>query len=150
MDEKPEFAERLKAAMAAAGHEPRPAVLEKQFNSRYPGRSVTFQAVRGCLIPSTFAAATGRELDREALWQAFIDMGHVPQLTRSLVERMALNPTLDLNIAKTALVKEINQDRDYNSEWGKCSVLERLLLLMIAGDARVRPPRIGIQTHRSA
>lgn len=31
--------------MVAAGHEPRPAVLEKLFNSRYWGRSVTFQAV---------------------------------------------------------------------------------------------------------
>jgi transcriptional regulator with XRE-family HTH domain len=45
MNEKLEFADRLKAAMVAAGLEPRPAVLEKQFNSRYWGRSVTFQAV---------------------------------------------------------------------------------------------------------
>lgn len=56
MDEKTEFAKRLQAAMAAAGYEPRPAVLEKNFNSRYWGRSVTFQAVsrwlRGEAIPS--------------------------------------------------------------------------------------------------
>lgn len=50
MDEKLEFATRLKAAMVAAGYEPKPAVLEKQFNSRYLGRSVTFQAARGWLI----------------------------------------------------------------------------------------------------
>lgn len=56
MDEKTEFAKRLQAAMVAAGYEPRPAVLEKNFNSRYWGQSVTFQAVsrwlRGEAIPS--------------------------------------------------------------------------------------------------
>jgi len=42
--------------MLAAGYEPRPAVLEKGFNSRYWGRSVTVQGVsrwlRGEAIPS--------------------------------------------------------------------------------------------------
>lgn len=56
MDEKQEFAERLREAMVAAGYEARPAVLEREFNSRYWGRSVTFQAVRrwlrGEAIPS--------------------------------------------------------------------------------------------------
>ena len=56
MNEKAAFANRLKAAMMAAGYEPRPAVLDKQFNARYWGRSVTFQAVsrwlRGEAIPA--------------------------------------------------------------------------------------------------
>ncbi|WP_187669441.1 helix-turn-helix domain-containing protein [Zestomonas carbonaria] len=56
MNEKAEFAERLKAAMQAAGYPVRPAVLEREFNSRYWGRSVSFQAVsrwlRGLSIPS--------------------------------------------------------------------------------------------------
>ena len=55
MDQKLEFAERLQAAMRAAGLEPRPAVLLNLFNSQYWGRSVTFQAVsrwlRGESIP---------------------------------------------------------------------------------------------------
>lgn len=42
--------------MVAAGYEPRPVVLEREFNTRYWGRSVTFQAVRrwlkGEAIPS--------------------------------------------------------------------------------------------------
>lgn len=50
MDEKIKFAERLRAAMTAAGHEPRPNVLEKHFNARYWGRSVTYQAARRWLI----------------------------------------------------------------------------------------------------
>jgi len=56
MNEKLEFAERLRKAMLDAGYEARPAVLEKGFNSRYWGRSVSFQAVsrwlRGEAIPS--------------------------------------------------------------------------------------------------
>ena len=46
MSEKSEFAQRLIAAIGAAGYEARPSVIEKQFNSRYWGRPVTFQAVR--------------------------------------------------------------------------------------------------------
>lgn len=42
-DERTGFSKRLAAAMAAAGYEPRPGVLHKQFNSRYTGRSVSFQ-----------------------------------------------------------------------------------------------------------
>lgn len=56
MNEKMEFAERLRSAMLAAGYPDRPAVLEREFNSRYWGRSVTFQAVSrwlgGKSIPS--------------------------------------------------------------------------------------------------
>jgi len=56
MDEKAQFAERLRTSMKAAGYQVRPGVLEKEFNSRYWGRSVTFQAVsrwlRGESIPS--------------------------------------------------------------------------------------------------
>lgn len=56
MTEKAEFAQRLRDAMLAAGYPDRPAVLEREFNSRYWGRSVTFQAVsrwlRGESIPA--------------------------------------------------------------------------------------------------
>ena len=46
MDEKAEFAERLKQTMLAAGYEPRPSVIEREFNQRYWGRSISFQAAR--------------------------------------------------------------------------------------------------------
>jgi len=56
MDEKHLFASRLKAALTAAGYEPRPSVLEREFNLRYWGAPITFQAVRrwlrGDSIPS--------------------------------------------------------------------------------------------------
>jgi hypothetical protein len=56
MDEKFEFAARLAAAMRDAGYEARPSVLEAQFNTRYWGKPVTYQAVtrwlKGEAIPA--------------------------------------------------------------------------------------------------
>jgi hypothetical protein len=56
MNEKAEFAQRLADAMTRAGYALRPVVLEREFNTRYWGRSVTLQAVRrwlrGEAIPS--------------------------------------------------------------------------------------------------
>ena len=52
MNEKAAFAERLTAAMKRAGLEPRPSVLEKEFNTRCgeisPGGEVTIEFVE-CL-----------------------------------------------------------------------------------------------------
>lgn len=56
MNEKTEFSKRLSDAMTQAGYALRPVVLEREFNTRYWGRSVTLQAVRrwlrGEAIPS--------------------------------------------------------------------------------------------------
>ncbi|GAB2456882.1 MAG: transcriptional regulator [Comamonas sp.] len=56
MDNKLEFAQRLRSAMVAAGLEARPGVLLGLFNANYWGRSVTFQAVsrwlKGEAIPA--------------------------------------------------------------------------------------------------
>lgn len=54
-DEKAEFATRLRMALQAANIEPSAAVVEKRFNSRYPGAPVTAQAIsqwlNGKVIP---------------------------------------------------------------------------------------------------
>lgn len=56
MDEKQEFAGRLAAAMRNAGYQPRVSVLEAQFNTRFMGRPVSYQAaarwLKGEAIPS--------------------------------------------------------------------------------------------------
>ena len=44
MDEKLEFSNRLRKAMQAAGYEPRPLVIENEFNQRWWGRSISMQA----------------------------------------------------------------------------------------------------------
>ena len=50
---KTAFAERLKAAMTAAGYAPRPAVLEREFNDRHWGRPMTLHGVRRWLLGET-------------------------------------------------------------------------------------------------
>ena len=56
MNEKVNFAQRLKKAMLNAGYQVRPTVLEREFNTRYWGASVTLQAVRRWLIGEAIPA----------------------------------------------------------------------------------------------
>jgi len=49
MDEKIEFANRLRAAMIQAGYAASPSVLEHEFNLRWPGQSISNQAAWGWL-----------------------------------------------------------------------------------------------------
>jgi len=52
-DAKEQFAARLRDAMAAAGYEPRPAVLEREFNTRHWGKPMTLHGVRRWLRGET-------------------------------------------------------------------------------------------------
>lgn len=47
------FADRLRDAMKAAGYEARPAVLEREFNTRYWGKPMTLHGVRRWLRGET-------------------------------------------------------------------------------------------------
>lgn len=74
-NEKEAFAERLREAMIAAGHEPRPVVLERLFNTHYWGRSVTFQAASRWL--------NGRSIPTQEKLQVLADLLAVePQVLR--------------------------------------------------------------------
>lgn len=46
MNTNSHFSDRLILSMQLAGYEPKPAVLEREFNLRYWGKSVTLQGVR--------------------------------------------------------------------------------------------------------
>ncbi len=50
---KQQFAQRLREAMQRAGLEPRPAVLEREFNLRYWGKPMTLHGVRRWLLGET-------------------------------------------------------------------------------------------------
>lgn len=50
---KIQFADRLRDAMRAAGYEPRPVVLEREFNTRYWGKPMTLHGVRRWLRGET-------------------------------------------------------------------------------------------------
>jgi transcriptional regulator with XRE-family HTH domain len=52
-DDKKLFADRLREAMQAAGYEPKPAVLEREFNTRFWGKPMTLHGVRRWLRGET-------------------------------------------------------------------------------------------------
>lgn len=52
-DVKKLFASQLREAMLAAGYEPRPAVLEREFNTRYWGKPMSLYGVRRWLLGET-------------------------------------------------------------------------------------------------
>ena len=53
---KENFANRLRDAMLAQGYEPKPAVLERQFNLHYDGSPMTLHGVRRWLRGETLPA----------------------------------------------------------------------------------------------
>lgn len=50
---KQDFAQRPIAAMQAMGLDPKPAVLEREFNQRYWGKAMTLHGVRRWLLGET-------------------------------------------------------------------------------------------------
>lgn len=83
-----------------------------------------------------FEKVTGRKINPEKLWDIFQEMQKVPQLIRSLVERLALNPDFSIENAKTQLLAEIFNDREFIKTWEECTALERLLLQEISVDEK--------------
>jgi len=79
-----------------------------------------------------YKVVTKRPLSKDQLWDIFLEMDRVPQLLRSLVERIALNPHDDIDELKTQLLDEVYDDRAFAEAWDDCSLLERLILLRIA------------------
>lgn len=85
-------------------------------------------------LAKNFEIVTKRKLNKKELWDIFLEMQRVPHLARTLVERMALNPSLTLNKAKTELMSQIFSDRAFAEIWDECSTLEKLLLLEISNN----------------
>lgn len=122
MDEKTAFSQRLAEAMRTSGYEPRPTVLEKEFNTRYWGRPVTYQAVtrwlKGEAVPGQdklqvlaewlcvepqylrFGEAVVRQVrERKARWEEGF----------SAEERQLLDAYLQLPMDKRKLLCEVMQ-----------------------------------------
>lgn len=64
------FAQRLREAMIEQGYDPRPAVLEREFNLRYWGKAMTLHGVRRWL--------RGETLPSQDKLLALADWLHVP------------------------------------------------------------------------
>ncbi len=60
------FAERLRAAMKAAGYEVKPSVLEREFNLHYMGKPMTLHGVRRWLLGESLPRQD--KLETLALW----------------------------------------------------------------------------------
>lgn len=84
-------------------------------------------------LAAAYAASTGRQLDTAALWAAFERLGKVPQMARALVERLALNPALELETAAAALAADLAELRDFGALWQSLTPLDRALLRHLAG-----------------
>lgn len=88
-------------------------------------------------LANMFEKVTQRKLDKASLWASFEEMKKIPQLARSLVERIALNPQLSLKEASKQLLSELVTDRAFVEHWDRCSALEKLLLREIATDSAI-------------
>ena len=86
-------------------------------------------------LANMFEKITQRKLNTEHLWEIFQEMQKVPQLARSLVERLALNPGLSITQANKQLLAEVVTDRAFAEHWDRCSTLEKLLLHEVATDS---------------
>lgn len=83
-------------------------------------------------LSAAFRKVTQREIDENKLWDAFILLGKIPQLTRSLVERLVLQPELTITEIQQQLLVDIFNDRAFIEIWEHCSHIEKLLLEEIA------------------
>ncbi|MDR1888296.1 MAG: hypothetical protein LBQ81_02775 [Zoogloeaceae bacterium] len=91
MNAKQEFSARLKEAMRDAGYEPRPTVLERGFNTRYHGKSITLQSASGWL--------TGKSIPEQDKLQTLADWLSI----EPHVLRFGSPPTLNLQEQKKSL-----------------------------------------------
>lgn len=87
-------------------------------------------------LSKVFYKATSRNIDTQKLWEIFVELGKIPQLIRSLVERLILHPNITLTQAKNELLEDITQDREYVSIWENITLLEQLILKTIVLDEK--------------
>ena len=120
MNAKNAFAERLQAAMLAAGYEQRPSVLEREFNLRYWGRPITFQAASSWLTGKSVPAQEKLEVLAEWLriepqalrfGEAAVTRIRTKrdqwELALKGEEREVLQAYLDLPVAQRKIIREV-------------------------------------------
>lgn len=83
-------------------------------------------------LVSVFEKVTSQKLNAEKLWKSFQEMGQVPQLIRSLVERLILHTNITIEECTKQLLSDVTENRLYVEKWKKSSGLERVILLLIA------------------
>ena len=82
-------------------------------------------------LADMYTAVLNKKLDKQALYDAFVKVGYVPQLIRSLVERLILTPNLSIAQACEELLDDTYNDRNYDTKFSACSRLDQALLILI-------------------
>lgn len=85
-------------------------------------------------LAGVFYHTTKRDLDNDELYTAFDEMAKSPQMARALIERMALNPLLDISTAKAGLLDELQSTHEYLSLYHELTTLQQRLLQHIASE----------------
>ena len=117
---KAESAERLSQAMLARGYEPKPAVLEKEFNQRYWGKAVTLHGVRRWLRGETFPSIDKLQVLAEWLQVLPHELRDGPEISHRIsqrkkrweeeigyAEREVFEAYLKLPVAHRKIVREV-------------------------------------------
>ena len=97
-------------------------------------------------LADTFYHTTKRQLDKDALWQAFIELNKSPQMARAMIEKMALNPNLSLDDAKQLLIDDTAQFNEYLPTYRQLTALQQAVLVLITmgkTSHTAKPPKIG-------
>lgn len=87
MSEKLLFSERLREAMTRAGYALRPVVLEREFNTRFWGRSITLQAARRWLRGEAIPAQDKLQVLADWLGVPPEELRYGAQVRQSVQER---------------------------------------------------------------
>ncbi|MEY4756747.1 MAG: hypothetical protein RJA34_1645 [Pseudomonadota bacterium] len=83
------FAQRLRSAMEAAGYAAKPAVLEREFNTRYWGKPMTLHGVRRWLVGETLPSQDKLVVLAEWLGVQPQDLRYGAELPNRVEERRA-------------------------------------------------------------
>lgn len=83
-------------------------------------------------LAEVFQKITSRSLNKKSLWDIFIELKKTPQLIRSVIEKLTLEPKLSLLEAKQLMLENLSNDRGFWQTWEQCSALEKLYLKLIA------------------
>ena len=132
------FANRLREAMVAAGYAPKPAVLEREFNTRYWGKPMTLHGVRRWLRGETLP--THEKLLVLAEWLAVSpqQLNFGDEIQRKVEHRRA---RWDSGVGY--------QDRDIFEAFLKLPVPQRKLIReVILTFAKVHVPTDGVQAGK--
>jgi len=82
---------------------------------------------------NTFTRVTQRPINGDQLWDAFLRLDRVPQLARSLVERLALDPNAMISDVCDQMLSNLHEDRGYEAMFYDLSEFEQKIVSLILG-----------------